>query len=161
MWGGPCGRLGAGTPGQAVCLCDDSRPMITACAYLGSVNRRGREEVRRKTVAGKEGARGEPPLHVPPTPRLALWHPALPLPLPAPQPASKRTAEADATWVGPPTLHQGRLLLPWLPGPGEGNQRSRAIKAETGAGLEAWRYMDVNKDGEGAVRALLRAQPLL
>lgn len=64
---------GAETRGS-LCVGDDSGPMITACAYLGSVNRREREaeEVKKgKIVAGQRGAVG--------------WEgkvPDLPIPLP-------------------------------------------------------------------------------
>lgn len=53
-WGqGHWGRL---------CVCDDSRPMITACAHVGSVNRRegggGSEE--KENCGWEGGLRGAP-----------------------------------------------------------------------------------------------------
>lgn len=58
--GRACGWLGAETRGS-LCVWDDSGPMITACAYLGSVNKREREaeEVKKgKIVAGQRGVVG-------------------------------------------------------------------------------------------------------
>lgn len=65
------------------------------------------EEVRkRKTVAGKGGLVGEsPPLQVPPTLKLALWYPALPLPA-LPASVQKGAAEAGATWVPLTSTHR-------------------------------------------------------
>lgn len=58
--GRACGWLGAETRGS-LCVGDDSGLMITACAYLGSVNKREREaeEVKKgKTMAGQRGVVG-------------------------------------------------------------------------------------------------------
>lgn len=69
--GRACGWLGAETRGS-LCVWDDSGPMITACAYLGSVNKREREaeEVKKgKIVAGQRGVVGwEGRVPLPPLP---------------------------------------------------------------------------------------------
>lgn len=60
LCGAACGWLGAETRGS-LCVWDDSGPMITACAYLGSVNKweREAEEVKKgKIVAGQRGVVG-------------------------------------------------------------------------------------------------------
>lgn len=75
---------------------------------------------KRKVVAGR-GA----PLHGPPTLKLALGYPALPLQV------SQRSSRG---WhhLGSPNSHpQVGFCCPWLPGLGEGTQRTRAAKAET------------------------------
>lgn len=83
--GRACGWLGAETRGS-LCVWDDSGPMITACAYLGSVNKweREAEEVKKgKIVAGQRGVvgwEGREPL-----PPLLSWQAhdtVLPLPIP-------------------------------------------------------------------------------
>lgn len=46
---------GRDTGAGCVSVCDDSRPMITACAYLGSVNRRGRGTELEETTEKQSG----------------------------------------------------------------------------------------------------------
>lgn len=84
--GRACGWLGVETRGS-LCVGNDSGPMITACAYLGSVNKweREAEEVKKgKIVAGQRGVVGwEGRVPLLPTPELAgPRYPVLPLPTP-------------------------------------------------------------------------------
>lgn len=88
LWGGPCGQLG-GRDAGAGCVWDDSGPMITACAYLGSINRRGRRRRKKgrkeRCGWGKRGAGGaereSPPSHAPSRHNQASRPMALVLPL--------------------------------------------------------------------------------
>lgn len=101
---------GRDTGAGCMSVCDDSRAMITACAYLGSVNRRGRGRgSEEKENCGWEGGLwGDSPLFMFPL------HPSWPCGPSSALPALlvSTAAEAAATWVPLTSIHREGFCCP-------------------------------------------------